>query len=309
MKNIKKIAIIIILSVFSLLFSSCGNKKDDYKYTIISSSFPGYDFVRAIVKDADVEVKMLLKPGSEMHEYEPTPQDIIDIEKCDIFIYVGGDSDSWINDVLSDIDTSKVKIIKLMDLVELKEEGKALESEEDEDEEYDEHVWTSPVNAIQIIDKVKKEIIKMDEDNKEIYEKNAIDYINQIQEIDFQLKELVANSKRNEIIFGDRFPIRYFTDEYNLKYYAAFKGCSEQTEASAKTISYLVDKVKKDKIPVVFKIELSSGNIANAIASETNTKVLEFHSAHNITQNDFNNGVTYVDIMKRNIEVLKEALN
>jgi zinc transport system substrate-binding protein len=305
-----KYLIVILLSIFVV---GCGKNSNEFKYSIITTNFAEYDFVRAIVKDSNVNVKILLKPGSEMHDYEPTPQDIIDIQKSNMFIYVGGESDSWIDGVLENIDTSKVKIIKLMDLVDVVEEEHKEGMEEDEEEsddiEYDEHVWTSPKNAITIIEKLTFEIKKIDSNNSELYQKNADNYIKEVKDIDNEIREVINSSKRKLLIFGDRFPLRYFVDEYNLDYYAAFSGCSEQSEASAKTIAFLVNKVKEDDIPVVFHIELSNGNIANAISNETGAKVLEFHSAHNISQKDFDNGITYVDIMKKNIEVLKEALD
>lgn len=317
MKKVLKVMIVAIMVFGIVCLTGCNKNDENDKLTIISTSFPGYDFARAITKDNDnVEVKMLLKPGGESHDFEPTPQDIKDIKNSDIFIYVGGDSDEWIEDVLDDIDTDKTKIIKLMDLVNIVEEEHVEGMEEHEEEheheeeiEYDEHVWTSPINAITITNKLKDEVVKIDNENKELYEKNASNYVNELTNIDNEIKDIVKNGKRKEIIFGDRFPLRYFVDEYGLSYYAAFPGCSEQTEASAKTISFLINKVKEDKIPVVFHIELSSGKIANAIAKETGAKVLEFKTAHNISQKDFDAGVTYVDIMKDNIKVLKEALN
>jgi len=311
----KKILSIALLFIVVVSLTGCKSNKTS-KLTIISTSFPGYDLARAVIKDVDdVEVKMLLKPGSETHDYEPTPKDIINIKNSDLFIYVGGDSDEWIEDVLDDIDTDKTKIIGLMDLVDLKEEeiieGMEAEDEEEEKEEaeYDEHVWTSPKNAISITSKIKEAIININEENKEVYEKNANNYIKELTAIDNEFKKIVDNSSRKELIFGDRFPLRYFVDEYNLNYYAAFPGCSEQTEASAKTISFLINKVKEDKIPVVFHIELSNGKIAKTIAKETGAKVLEFNAAHNVSQSNFDAGVTIVDIMKENVEVLKEALN
>lgn len=312
-KKIKYLSIILLIFIVSSL-TGCDKKNiDNDKLTIISTSFPGYDFVRAITRDSEnVDVKMLLKPGSETHDFEPTPQDIINIKNSDIFIYVGGDSDEWIEDVLNDIDVSKTKIIKLMDLVDLVEEEviDGMEDDEESEEiEYDEHVWTSPINAITITNKLKDEIVKIDNNKKELYENNADKYIKELTDIDIEIRNILATTKRKEIVFGDRFPIRYFTDEYGLEYYAAFPGCSEQTEASAKTIAFLIDKVRDDEIPVVFHIELANGKIADAIAKETGAKVLEFHTAHNISESDFNAGITIVDIMKNNIEVLKEALN
>lgn len=289
---------------FLICLTGCTAKKDNI--TIISTSFPGYDFVRAITKNSNVEVKMLVRPGVEVHNFEPTPKDIIDIKNSDLFIYVGGDSDEWVSDILRDI--NKDKTIKLIDLVDLTKEELKEGMEGDNTLEYDEHVWTSPINAIEIINKLKDEIISIDSINKELYENNANEYIMEIESIDLEIRDIVKNSKRKEIIFGDRFPIKYFTDEYKINYYAAFKGCSHETEASSKTIAFLINKIKEDSIPVIFKLELSSSNIANTISKETNAKVLEFNSAHNVTNSDFKNGITYVDIMKRNIEVLKEAL-
>ena len=323
MKKISKILLIFVALVFSIVsLTGCNKNKDnENKLTIVTTNFPSYDFARAVVKDnKDVELKMLLKPGAESHDFEPTPQDIIDIKNSDLFIYTGGESDEWISDILDDIDTDKTKVIKMMDLVDVKEEEivEGMEDEEHEEEEehhdeeeveYDEHVWTSPVNAIKIVNALRDEVVSIDNDNKKVYEDSAKEYTDKLEKIDNEFKDIVKNAKRKEIIFGDRFPLRYFVDEYNLKYYAAFPGCSAQTEASAKTISYLVDKVKEDKIPVVFHIELSNGKIAEAISKETGAKVLEFNTAHNISQKDFDAGVTYVDIMEENTKVLKEALN
>lgn len=323
MKKISKILLIFVVAVFSIVsLTGCNKNKDnENKLTIVTTNFPSYDFARAVVKDnKDVELKMLLKPGAESHDFEPTPQDIIDIKNSDLFIYTGGESDEWISDVLDDIDTDKTKVIKMMDLVDALEEEivEGMEDEEHEEEEehhdeeeveYDEHVWTSPVNAIKIVNALKGEVVSIDNDNKKVYEDSAKEYTDKLEKIDNEFKDIVKNAKRKEIIFGDRFPLRYFATEYNLKYYAAFPGCSHQTEASAKTISYLVDKVKEDKIPVVFHIELSNGKIAEAISKETGAKVLEFNTAHNISQKDFDAGVTYVDIMEENTKVLKEALN
>lgn len=314
MKKIVKLIIIIFIITSMINVTGCNKNNKSNKIEIITTNYPEYDFVRAITKNSNnITVRLLLKPGTDIHDFEPTPRDIIDIKKSNMFIYVGGESDDWINNILNDIKLEKTKVIKLMDIVDLKEEelveGMESEEEEKEETEYDEHVWTSPVNATKIIDKISKEIIELDSDNKELYEKNTKEYIEKINEIDSEIRNVVNNSKRKEIIVGDRFPLRYFVDEYNIKYYAAFLGCSEQNEASAKTISFLIDKVKEDKIPVIFHIELSDKKIAKTISDATGSKVLEFNSAHNISQKDFDKGITYVDIMKNNVEVLKEALN
>lgn len=308
----KRIIPIILLVLCVFAFTGCKKNSVNTKYKIVATNFPCYDFARAVIKDVDdISVKMLIKPGSETHDFEPTPQDIIDIQESDIFIYVGGESDTWIDNVMDKIDLKKTKIIRLMDIVELYEEEttEGMENEEEEEVEYDEHVWTSPINAIKIIEKIYDEVIIVDNDNKEKYESNKNTYVNELESIDKEFKEVVESSKLKEVVFGDRFPLRYFVEEYGLTYHAAFKGCSEQSEASLSTLTYLIDYVKKNKIPVVFKIELSNGKIADTIAKETNAKVLEFNSSHNISKDDFDKGITYVEIMKNNVEVLKEALN
>ena len=306
--------IIILLIVLSCLFAGCGKEKNSTKYNIVTTSFPCYDFARSVIKDVDdISVEMLLKPGSETHDFEPTPQDIISIKNSDIFIYIGGESDEWIDDILKDLDKDKTKIIRLMDVVELYEEettdGMEEDEKDEEDIEYDEHIWTSPINAIKLINKIKEEIITIDNSNKEKYEENANNYINEISSIDKEIREIVNSGKRKELVFGDRFPLRYFVEEYGLTYHAAFPGCAHETEASAKTITYLINYVKNNDIPVIFHIELSNGKLANTIADETGAKVLEFKTAHNITKSDFDKGITYVDILKDDKEVLKEALN
>ena len=310
----KRIITIILILLVSFIITGCNKNEDNNKISIIATNYPSYEFARAVVNNnSNIEVKMLLKPGSEPHTYEPTPKDIKLIENSKMFIYVGGESDTWVDDILSSIDTSDKKIVRLIDLVETKseelKEGMDSVEEEDEEDEIDEHVWTSPINAIKIVRKLNEYIDELSIKDKEELDSNASNYINELESIDKEIRSVISSSKRKEIIIGDRFPLRYFADEYSLDYYAAFPGCSEQTEASSKTLSFLINKVKEDNIPVILKMELSNSNIANTIASETNTKVLEFNSAHNIKESDFNKGITYIDIMKENIKVLKEALN
>lgn len=301
---------VILLAGLGFIVAFNNSQKQSEKLTIVTTNFPAYDFARAVAGDK-AEIKMLLKPGSEMHDFEPTPSDIIDIEKSNLFIYTGGESDEWVEDILEDTKASKT--LKMMDAVEVVEEEavegmEAEEEEEGEEPEYDEHVWTSPKNAKKIVNRVKDELIKASPENEEVFEQNAADYSAELDELDNKFQAIVNNSKRKTIVFGDRFPLRYFADEYGLKYYAAFPGCSEQTEASSATIAFLVDKVKSEKIPVVFKIEMSSGKVAQTIADETGAKVLTFNAAHNISADDYNAGMTYVDIMEQNLSALEEAL-
>ncbi len=299
--------------------SESSESSDSRRLSIVVTNFPEYDFAHQIVQD-NADVTMLLKPGAESHTYDPTPEDIITIQNSDMFVYVGGDSDEWVNDVLSSMDQSHMNIFRLMDAVEtvpeelvegMEEEAEEEESAEDGEEEVelDEHVWTSPVNAMTIVRKMSETLETLDPANKDAYEKNASDYISELSDLDKEFQDVVSSSKRKEIIVGDRFPFRYFCDEYGLSYYAAFPGCSTDTQASAKTVAFLIDKVKSDEIPVVFHIELSNEEMCNSIAEATGAKSELLNAVHNVSDEDFKNGVTYVSLMKHNVEVLKEALN
>lgn len=296
------------LIAIPLLLSKAS--EGNQEITIIAANFPAYDFARAVTKDVPgTEVKMLISPGAEVHSYEPTPGDIKNIKESDLFIYTGGESDTWAENLLGDLKSTKV--IKMLEQVAALEEEttEGMETEEEEEEgAYDEHVWTSLKNANKIIIKIKDELVALDPKNRERYEQNATAYTDKIATLEQEISATIKNASRKEIIFGDRFPLRYFANDYSLTYYAAFPGCSDQTEASAKTIAFLVDKIKSDHIPVVFKIELSSGNIAETIAKETGATILEFHSAHNVSKADFERGLTYLQIMENNLTSLKKAL-
>ena len=340
MKNLKKLWAIfgLVLVVGLLVFLVLNREKfEQKKYSVVSTSFPGYDFARAVTKNTNISTIMLVKPGAETHTYEPTPQDIIDIKNADMFVYVGGDSDTWVKKILKDVDTKKTHVVKLVDLVSTVEE-EIVEGMEDEDEhehdhdhdhkhdhdhdhesheykheheeeeegpEIDEHVWTSPKKAMEIVKKIAKVASEIDAAEKNKIDDNAEKYVAEIAQVDKDLHQAI-DGKISEIVVADRFPFRYFADEFGLKYAAAFSGCSEQTEASAKTISFLINKVKQDKVKKIYKIELSNGKIAETVSKDTGAEVLELHSAHNVTADDFSKGVTYVDLMKRNLLALSK---
>ena len=304
---------IMALSVLCACNSEDDNNKTDGKLKVITTIFPPYDFTRQIAGDK-IDLSMLLKPGMESHSFEPSPKDIVNIQNCDLFIYVGGESDEWVRTILESDDKKPKKIIALMDCVDTVEEATvegmtAEEHEEGEEKEYDEHVWTSPKNAVTITKKIAEILDELDPSDKKIYDENTRQYCAQLTQLDNEFRETVDSAKNKLVVFGDRFPFRYFTDEYGLGYFAAFPGCSAETEPSAATISFLIDKVKEKNIPVVFKIEFSSGKVAKTIAEPSGAKVLEFHSCHNIDADGFNNGETYVSLMKKNLKNLKEALS
>lgn len=288
--------------------------KGNENATIISTSFVGYDFARAVTGDKN-DVAMLVKPGAEMHTYEPTPQDIIRIKNARLFIYIGGESEEWVEDLLVDNNIPDDKCIRLMDYVNLKQEvvKEGMESDEEEGDEgeveYDEHIWTSVENSIHLVEAVRDRLLTIDSGNHEKYSKNTENYVKRLRKIDSDLRNVIADVdvKKRILIFGDRFPFRYFVDEYSLDYYAAFPGCSEQTEASANTISFLVKKAKELGIKAIFKTEMTDGKLADTIAKEAGAKVYTLNAAHTVLAADYDRGVTYADLMASNVKTLKEV--
>jgi zinc transport system substrate-binding protein len=305
-----------VLAALTMSVAAGGRRdagKGEGKISVVATIFPPYDFVREIAKDK-VSLTMLLPPGAESHSFEPTPRDIIRVQNCDIFIYVGGESDAWVDRILESMDTSGMEIITLMDCVEVVEEliVEGMEEEEEEEEaegpEYDEHVWTSPRNAKLIVRKIADTLKERDGANASVYESNAASYLAKLTELDASFQTMTDGAKRKTLVFGDRFPFRYFADAYGLSYFAAFPGCSTETECSAATVAFLVDKIRAEKIPVVFYIELSNEKIADAICEETGSKKLLLHAVHNITKRDFDGGANYYDLMTGNLQNLREAL-
>lgn len=302
----------------AMLFSACSmpsNKdNDDDRLKIVTTIFPQYDFARQIGKDK-VSLKMLVTPGGESHSYEPTPQDIIAVRDCDIFISVGGESDVWSNVILNSIDTSDITVIMLMDCIEALEEEitegmtEKLPTDDEEETEYDEHVWTSPKNALAISKAITSAMIASDSENCDFYRKNFEEYEKKLNELDNDYREVVSRAEYSTVIFGDRFPFRYLFEEYGLNYYAAFPGCSTDSDVSAKTMMFLIDKIKENNLSAVFYIEFSARKIADTISSETGAEALLFHSCHTVSRADFDSGVTYIDLMKSNLENLKRGLN
>lgn len=327
----KKVRIYLMILIVALtgVFSGCDRqevKNDPDKINIVATDFAPYDFAKRTAGDA-AEVSMLLSPGEEAHSFEPTPKEMIQIQKCDVFVYTGGESDEWVSEILEDLDHS-ITVVKLMDCVDLYEEetvegmeagdhehGHEEEHEGEEEHEhedrsgYDEHVWTAPENAIKITRYLSEVFSKVDEKNQEVYETTAASYMKELKELDQAFWDVVNHSKRKTLIFGDRFPVRYFVEEYGLEYYAAFPGCASDTEPNAKTVAFLIDKVKEEEIPVVLHVELSNENMADTICEDTGAKKRQFNACHNISKEQFEAGVGYLDLMWENVEVLKEALH
>lgn len=289
--------------------------------SVVSTIFPSYDFARQIAGD-NAQVTMLLHPGAESHSYEPTPQDIKTIQNCDLFIYTGGENDVWVEDILASMGDKKPATLKMMDCVQTvteelvegmeddhdHEEADSHAEEHAEEPELDEHVWTSPKNAIQIVNAIAQAMSEKDAEHAAAYEANRAAYTQQLTQLDEDFRQVVDNAPNKTVLFGDRFPFRYLADEYGLSYYAAFSGCSTETEASAATVAFLTNKVTELNIPVVFTIELSNGKIADSICDATGAQKLTLYSCHNVTKDQMEQGVTYLSMMQQNVESLRTAL-
>ncbi len=315
MNKFWKYAIILCCLMGMFFLAGCQSPvKNTEKPRVVTTLFPPYDFAREVAGDK-AEITLLLKPGTESHSYEPSPADILLIESCDLFIYNGGESDTWVDELLATIDTSKVRILKMMDAVDVLTEesvegmqGAHHHEEEEHSHEYDEHIWTSPKNAMKITQSIAEAMKTIDPENGGYYQSNLDGYLDKLGKLDQAFTEIVENGVRDRLIFGDRFPFRYFAEEYGLSYRAAFPGCSAASEPGAKTVAYLIDAVREERIPVLFYIEFSNQKIANTIAEETGAKPLLFHSCHNVSPEEMEEGVSYLKLMEQNKEHLKEAL-
>ena len=267
--------------------------------------FPLYDFARHIAGDR-ADVVMLLSPGSEVHSFEPTPKQIIEMSECDLFLYIGGESDEWVNTLLSST-VLKGSLLSLIDKVEV------IKTEHEHNGEHthavDEHIWTSPRNAVKMVNAIAQELCAVDSDSKDFYTANAAAYTAKLNSISTSLEQISSNAKRKSLVFGDRFPFAYLANDYGFNYIAAYPGCYNNTEAGAATVAAITKKVKEEEIPYIFHIEFSNKKVATAIAEETGAQLLELHSCHNISAQDFANGITYFDLMSKNVKNLERALS
>ena len=326
-------ALAILLGVVSIGVPFAGmhtaeagtNKNTDKKMKIVTTIFPEYDWTRNILgeRETDVDLTMLLDNGTDLHSFQPAVKDIMKVSSCDLLIYVGGESDQWIEDALKSAKNKNMKTINLMevlgDTVKEEETVEGMQGSEhghdheDEDEkEYDEHVWTSMRNASVICDAIAETLEEMDPENKEIYQSNTDSYKEKLSSLDQEYQDTVKSAKQNTLVFADRFPFRYLVDDYGLNYYAAFSGCSAESEASFKTVTFLAGKLDKLGLKTVLTIEKSDDRIAQTVIENTkekDQKILELNSMQSITSDEIKDGVTYLSVMEDNLKVLKEALN
>mgnify|MGYP000734871922 CR=1 FL=1 len=335
----KRIASFFLALALAFSLTACTvpvEKADDGKIQIVATLFPYYDFARAIVGDR-ADVTLLLSPGREAHSFEPTPLDAVTISESDVFLYNGGEGEYWVDSMLGAAGENIAVIARMMDYVDALDEEYVegmqgadghdhdhehgshddhddhdhdhKEDEHDSDEvEYDEHIWTSPKNAIRLCRAVADALCAADAENTDLYRANCEDYCAQLEALDADLRALRANAVRDLLVFADRFPFLYFCEEYDLHYRAAFHGCSGDTEPSLATLKYLIDKVNDEHIPVVYTIDLSSQKVAEAVSECTGARIERLWSMQTVSRADFDAGETYLTLMQRNYEALKGGL-
>ena len=317
----------LLCAALSLGLAGCAApapEQPDGKLRVVATVFPGYDFARAVCGDLG-EVTMLLPPGAESHSYEPTPADILAVQNCDLFIYIGGESDAWVDTLLESAQPqgAQLRMLECVDTLEEETvEGMTAaghdhdHGHDDHDDhgglgkvvDVDEHVWTSPRNAIRITQAIAEEAERLDPAHAESYASQAADYEAQLTQLDADFTAFFAGLDHPTLIFGDRFPLRYFAEAYGLTYYAAFPGCSAQTEPSAATIAFLTDKVKQEKIPTIYYIEFSNHLVADSIAEITGAGTAEFQTCHNVSRQQMEEGATYVSLMRQNLDMLRRTM-
>ena len=298
------------------------NKGD--KIEVVATLFPQYDFVKQVGGDK-VNVTLLLPPGSESHTYEPTPQDMVLIDESSLFIYTGKEMEPWADNLISGM-KNNIRVldlsntVKLINVEEFEEEHSdenaehEHEHEHEHDEEghhhtYDPHIWLNPQYAIKMVRSIEQELSIIDPNNSEYYKSNADNYIKQINDLDYEFEETVKNAKSPKIAFGGAFAYAYFVERYDLDFISAYETCGESAEPSTVKVKEVIDFINKNKIPVIFYKEYTTGNIAKTISEATGAKMLVFNTVHNVSKDEIQNGASYVSIMRSNLDNLKQALN
>ena len=309
----KRIAVLFLVFLLLTGAAGCGARPaSEGKLKAVASAFPEYDILRA-VGGALLDVTLLLKPGMEAHSYEPTPQDILAIRAASLFVYGGGESDVWAERLLAADDYGSLVTLSFMDHALLRAEETqdymTVEEAEEAGDEYDEHVWTSPKNAVRLTEAVRDALAAADPVHKETYGQNAEAYIARLSALDAEFAALAKSAKRNLLLVGDRFPFLYLVREYGFNYAAAFPGCSGETDANPATVAHLIDTAKAEGVPVVFKCDLSAGKLADTVAEAAGAKVLTLWSGHTVSKEDFDAGVTLPGLLERDLEAMREALN
>ncbi len=311
---------IIVLLCGVLLTGCIPSTQKSSKKSIVCTTYAQYNWIQEIIgyDNSVFDLTLLIKDGTDLHSYQPTIQDLAKVSSADMFVYVGGESDQWVSDALKEAKNKKMIVVSMMSVLKnrIKEEehveGMKEDHEEDDESEYDEHVWLSLINAHEVIRYLSKEIQKLDEVNKDIYEENTKCYLNNIDDLNHQYQHVIKNASTKTLLFADRFPFRYLLDDYHLKYYAAFPGCSADVEASFYTITFLENKIDELKLTSIFIIDQTNLKIAQTVKDNTqkkNQKILYLDSLQSVNDKKIKNGYSYLSAMKHNLKMLREAIN
>lgn len=313
MRKSIKILSVLMCAAMLFAFASCGTdkpteKEKSEKINVVCTLFPQYDFVREIAGER-ADITLLLTPGTDSHSYDPSPVDMVKINECDLFVYTGELMESWAANIISSLSES-VSVLSLPNPVKLENHSQIYSdhTEEDHDHSADPHIWTSPVNAMDIVEKITDRLCEIDAENAPYYKANEEAYLKELSALDGEIRAIVDAAENKTIVMCDRFAMLYFCEEYGLDYIAAFDSCTSNTEPSPAVIVKITNEVEQKNIPAVFCAELSNRKVAEAVAERTGVQVLELHSCHNLSADDFNAGENYISLMKRNAENLKTAL-
>ncbi len=301
----KIIAILCFCFSFIFIFCACKHENENEggvlnkNIKIITTIFSQYDFVKQLTKDVDgVEVLMLSSPGGDVHCFEPSPKDMKNIKSADMFIYVGGKNDSWVEKILNSVDGKKNKTVSLFEILKDRKNLK------------DEHVWTSVLNCIKIVEFLGEKLCEIDENNKEKYLKNTREYVEKLKELDKEFRDVASNKKRDFVVFADKFPFTYLFEDYEIDALKAFHNCSSKSEVSSFEIAKIIEKAKANKVKFILKTEgTTDDSVAKTIAGETGAKILTLNSCHTCSKKDFENGKTFLEFYRENLKTLKEALS
>lgn len=325
------LVLILIFSIITIIITNCMDvkQKESGKIEIIATLFPQYDFAKQIGGDK-VNVTLLLPPGSESHTYEPTPQDMRNVNNSNLFIYTGKEMEPWAENLIDGM-KNEIKVLDLsttVNLINIKEfedefcsgencnhnhehnehDGHNEQEKEEHNHSYDPHIWLNPQYAIQMVNSILEQLCEIDPANKTYYQKNATEYIKQIQQLDIEFEETVSLAQNKKIAFGGAFAYAYFIEKYNLEFISAYQTCGENAEPSTTQVKQVIDYINENNIKVIFYKEYTTGNIAKTISESTNAEVLVFHTVHNVSKNELENGATYISVMRQNLENLKKAL-
>ncbi len=309
---IRKITVLLLLLFLSFSLACCAEVKDDGEkdgICIVTTVFPQYDFAKKLTEGTSADIRMLIHAGSDAHSYDPTPADMIAAAKSDIFIWVGGESEAWAEKIIKSTLTEKTKIIALIDTVPLLESDSGHEHDDSEDHvhQHDEHVWTSPKNAIEIVKVICEALCEIDGENAKIYRQNAENYLDCLSQLDEELTTVAAEIGKRPIIVGDRFPFLYLANDYGLEFASPFRGCSSHTETSMAEMAAIIEIARENGAKTVFSVEFSSEKMAKSIAGEVGASVSRLYSCHTASGNDIDEGNGYIEIMRKNIAALRGA--